>query len=276
MIEALEYMNTTIVIQLTNEDRKKRDLRELILKNKEKLIKVVTKCEMLRVELDMVRQEYSVRVGQLFHKSNQQDLDIIYFRNLIQLIDQGKSYDEAVKELDDTYYAQQRKLEQEREQMRRAQEIYEKRQQSQAKPIDKTIKNLWKQLVSKFHPDLVQDEKEKKRREKIMKQLNQAYEEQNIEALKNMENNSQVENIEESTIEKLTQILEDTENQIIEQEAAYQDLKDSEWYRWKTNIARAKKRKKDVFLDIERTLLNEIVRKIETLNELREKVEKMK
>lgn len=261
---------------ITPEDQQKIILQELVKKNKSKLVKIVTKCEMLRVELDMVRQEYSVRVGQLFHKSNQQDLDIIYYRNLIQLMNDGKTYDEAVEELDNTYYAQQRKLEEEKEQMRRAQEIYEKRQQSEIQPEDKNIKNLWKQLVSRFHPDLVQDEKEKKRREEIMKQLNQAYEEQDMDALKNMENDAHVENIALSTIEKLTQILEETENQIIEQEAIYQELRESEWYRWKINIARAKKRKKDIFLDLEQTLLDEIVRKMDTVNELRELVDNMK
>lgn len=264
--------SNSVITHNTKEDKQKKDLQELILRNRQKLVTIVTKCEMLRVELDMVRQEYSVRVGQLFHKSNQQDLDIIYYRNLIQLMNDGKTYEEAVKELEDTYYAQQRRLEQEKEQMRKAQEIYEKRQQSEVKPEDKNIKNLWKQLVSKFHPDLVQDEKEKKRRENIMKQLNQAYEEQNLEALQNMENNAHVENFEESTIEKLTKILEDTENQIIEQEAVYQELKESEWYRWKINIARAKKRKKDVFLELETTLLNEIVRKMEVIKLLKEQI----
>jgi hypothetical protein len=227
---------------------------------------------MLRVELDMVRQEYSVRVGKLFHKSNQQDLDIIYFNNLLQLIQQGKSYEEAVKELDDTYYAKQRKLEEEREQMRRAQEIYEKRQESQNRRDDKEIKNLWKQLVSRFHPDLVQDSKEKKRREDIMKRLNRAYEEQNMEALKNMADDAQVSNYEETTVESLTQILVDTENQITEQEQVYQELKESEWHRWKINIARAKRKNIDIFAELERSLLDEIVRKMETIKNLKSKI----
>jgi hypothetical protein len=120
-------MSNTLTIA-TEENKKKKDLQELIMKKRALLVKWVTKCEMLRVELDMVRQEYSARVGKLFHKSNQQDLDIIYFNNLIQLINEGKTYDEAVAELDNTYYAKQRKLEEEREQRLKAQEIYEKRQ----------------------------------------------------------------------------------------------------------------------------------------------------
>jgi hypothetical protein len=119
---------------------------------------------------------------------------------------------------------------------------------------------------------LLNYQKKKKRREEIMKQLNRAYEEQNIEVLKNLESDAQVKNYEETTIDTLTQILVDTENQIIEQEAVYQELKESEWYRWKINIARAKKRMKDIFLDLERTLLDEIVRKMDVIKALKEQV----
>jgi hypothetical protein len=259
-------------ITTTQEERKKRDLRALILKNRKKLIPLVTKCEMLKVELEMVQQEYTVRVGQLFHKSGQQDLDIIYYNNLLTLLEQGKTYEEAVDALADTYYAKQRKLEEEREQMERAKKIYEKRTSAEHAKEDASIKELWKKLVSKFHPDLVQDEKEKKRREEIMKQLNQAYEEQNIEVLQNMQNEVYIENIAETTVEKLIELLEMTENKISEQQALYLELKNSEWYRWKISIAKAKAKKQDVFLNLEKALLDEIVRKIDIIKDLKQKL----
>ncbi len=266
--------NTSLTV--TQEEKKKNDLQILIKKNRDKLVKLVTKCEMLKVELEMVQQEYTVRVGQLFHKSGQQDLDIIYYKNLISLMHEGRSYDEAVTELEDTYYARQRKLDEEREQMERAKEIYEKRIRANEITEDMSIKELWKQLVSKFHPDLVQDEQEKKRREEIMKKLNQAYEEQNVEILKSLERDAIIENTHDVTIDKLTDILIRTENQIIEQQALYLDLRNSEWYRWKLNIAKAKTKKIDIFRDLERSLLDEIVKKIEVLKFLLEKIEVLK
>lgn len=208
-------MNVSTKLSTTQEEQKKNNLRRRILKNREKLLKLVTQCEMLKVELEMVQQEYTVRVGQLFHKSGQQDLDIIYYENVLSLMEKGKTYEQAVEELGDTYYARQRKLEEEREQMAQAKEIYDRRVQADAIPEDVNIKNLWKQLVSKFHPDLAQDTKEKKRREEIMKKLNQAYEEQNVEILQNMQTDVYVENLEDTTVENLTEILVSTENQVL-------------------------------------------------------------
>ena len=139
----IDTFMTHSLIKSTVEERKKKDLQERIEKQKKKLVSLITKCELLRVELDMIRQEYTVRVGQLFHKSNQQDLDIIYYRNLIELLEKGYTYSDAVKKLDDTYYAQQHKLHKEREQMQRDQKIYEMRIESADKSQDPQIKNLW-------------------------------------------------------------------------------------------------------------------------------------
>lgn len=267
---------THSLIKSTVEERKKKDLQERIEKQKKKLVSLITKCELLRVELDMIRQEYTVRVGQLFHKSNQQDLDIIYYRNLIELLEKGYTYSDAVKKLDDTYYAQQHKLHKEREQMQRDQKIYEMRIESADKSQDPQIKNLWKQLVSKFHPDLVQDQKEKSRREEMMKLINRAYQEKNMDTLKKLQNNSSHIFNAENTIQSLENILVEIENQIIEQEEVYEELKTSEWYHWRTTIARAKKKNQDVFIDIEHNLLNEIVKKMELLEKLKQTVEQMR
>ncbi len=267
---------THSLIKSTVEERKKKDLQERIEKQKKKLVSLITKCELLRVELDMIRQEYTVRVGQLFHKSNQQDLDIIYYRNLIELLEKGYTYSDAVKKLDDTYYAQQHKLHKEREQMQRDQKIYEMRIESADKSQDPQIKNLWKQLVSKFHPDLVQDQNEKSRREEMMKLINRAYQEKNMDTLKKLQNNSSHIFNAENTIQSLENILVEIENQIIEQEEVYEELKTSEWYHWRTTIARAKKKNQDVFIDIEHNLLNEIVKKMELLEKLKQTVEQMR
>jgi hypothetical protein len=268
-------MNNSL-IKVTTEDTKKKSLQQRITVRRKKLVALITKCEELRVELDLVQQEYTVRVGKLFHKTNQQDLDIIYYNNIIDLMSKGMSYADAVQKLDDTFYAQQRKLDEEREQMKRAQQLYEMHIGTAKKSDDPQIKNLWKQLVSKFHPDLVQDTKEKSRREEIMKLINRAYQEQNVESLKRLQNEANIELDIDNTIADLERVLVDIENQIIEQEEVYIDLKTSEWYQWKINIARAKKKDTDVFADIEHNLLNEIVRKMDVVNGLREEVEKMK
>ena len=258
------------------EEKEKKVLQKIILKARQKLIVTITKTEMLRVELEMVKQEYHVRVGSLYLRSNQQDLEIIYYKNLLELMHNGYSYEEAVKKLDTTYYGQQKKMEEEREKLKWEKEIFNKREKSENNPEENDIKKLWKYLVSKFHPDLVLDAKEKKHREEIMKKVNRAYEEKNYNMLLQLKNEVSVEMSEENTIEKLTEFLIDIENEIIQQEIFFKELKNSEWHIWKLKIEKAKKQNKDIFIEIERPLLNEIVRNDEILHSLRVHIEQLR
>lgn len=256
----------------THNNTKKKKLKERILKKRRQLTLSITKVEMLRVKLDMVKQEYDVRVGNLYLKGNQQDLEIIYYRNILQLMKEGLSYEDAVRKLNETYYGKQRKLEHEKEQIQYEEKIYKKRAESQFNPNDKSLKNLWKYLVGKFHPDLVQDSTEKKRREVIMKQINRAYEEQDYENLKRLENEVHIDTYEESTLGKLEQILVEIENEIIQQAVYLRELRTSDWFAWKVKIENAKKRNTDIFADIERGLLDDIVRKYAILRTLKAQV----
>src|SRR5258708_7266000 len=102
----------------SREEKEKRILKKLIQKSRQKLVTAITKTEILRVELEMVKQEYHIRVGSLYLRSNQQDLEIIYYKNLLELMHDGYTFDEAVKKLDTTYYGQQKKLEEEKEKLK--------------------------------------------------------------------------------------------------------------------------------------------------------------
>ncbi len=267
--------NTLSPILLSNEEEiKKRKLKNIIRKKRILLTKIVTKTEMLRVELDMVKQEYDVRVGSLYLKDNQLDLEIIYLRNVIQLIEQGLSYKDAVEQLNDTYYAKQRQYEQEREQMRQEEQIFKERSGSKAKYATEELRKIWKKLVAKFHPDLVQDMDEKKHREEMMKQINRAYEEHNLDKLKQLEKESIISEDTEHSIEELEAIIIEINKQIEDQNNAYQELRVSEWYSWRTRLKKAKNENYDIFAGIERTLLNDIVRKMDILRKLREKINK--
>src|SRR5581483_9759114 len=116
-----------IIVSL--EDKEKKILKEAILKKRQKLVGWITKNEMLRVELDMISKEYHVRVGSLYLRSNQQDLEIIYFQNLLDLLRQGFSYKQAIKKLDKTYYGQQKRLEEEKEKLKWEKEIFNKHEE---------------------------------------------------------------------------------------------------------------------------------------------------
>lgn len=251
------------------EEAKRKRLVTSIQKKRALLKQLVIKTETLRVGLEMAKQEYMVKVGSLFLKDNHLELEIIRYRNILHLIEEGKTYDEAVQELADTFYAQQVEIEREQSKIKEDEQIMIKREEHQAdERFD--IKKIWKRLIAKFHPDLVQDPQEKKKRDGVMKQINKAYQEGDYEQLVKIEKDN-LDHKETSVVnleEILLQLLNDIEHQKIE----FSELKQSEWYGWMEKIERAKKKKENIFASTERMLLDDIVAKYDVLNALKAQI----
>ncbi|CAN5208960.1 hypothetical protein BH09PAT1_BH09PAT1_7750 [soil metagenome] len=257
------------------EEEKNRTLLLASIKRKRTLLqKLVVRGEMLKVRLDMLKGEYTVKIGSLVLKDNHMDLEIINMRNLLHLMREGKTYDEAVVELSTTFFAEQLEMEKEEEKIRIEKETFDKRQEQESSELLIEAKKLWKRLIGLFHPDLTQDPNEKKRREEIMKQINQAYEEGDYSKLTRIEREQTV--INDSTLENLEEMLIQIENEILQQEKLYQELKESEWYRWDQKISRAKKTLDDIFRDVEKKLIDDILAKIEIIKSLTKDIDLLK
>lgn len=262
------YMNTQIIISTSKEDRVKKQLQTSILRKRKVLEVWMEKVELLRMDLELVKNEYNVRIGYLFLKDNQLDLEIIQLKNLKRLMDEGMTYDEAMRAEEDTFYNEILRMQKEQENMEKEKEIFEKRSELST-DLQEELKILWKKLIRKFHPDLVTDAEEKTQRESLMKQINKAYTEGDIQMLQKLENHMHVENAKESTIEKLELILVETENLIRSCKEEFKELRESEWYSWKKRIEKGKKERIDIFAALEKNLLDDIVKKIHILEKLR-------
>lgn len=269
-------MQYTQIIPSSEDKINRKQLQASIRKKRLKLKNLVIKTEMLKIELEMIRQEYMVRIGSLFVKDNTIDLEIMHLKNIISLMNQGKSYEQAEKELSESFYAKQLKEELEKEE----EHVNVKHEDIQVGvnnylPLqnDGDIKKLWKKLIGKFHPDLVQNRKKKRLHEKIMKQINQAYEEGNITQLKKIEQEHTIDH--DNTVAMLEDMLIEIENEIIHVKKLHQTLLDSEWYSWKIKIREAKKRNYDIFATEEKKLLNDIMSKYTVINSLREQIEQL-
>lgn len=268
----------SLIISTTAEDKEKKELQKVILKRRGILEKWTEKLESLKLELDLIKHEYHVRVGALLLKDNQLDLEIVQLKNLKELMSQGLSYDEAVKQEEDAFYNDILRMQQEQEEITEEEALLQKRD-SVEEGVKQTVKEVWKKLIRKFHPDLVTDVKEKTKREEIMKQINNAYAAFDLETLKQFENYVDTSSMIDYSPERLEKILEETEQMIQQAIYDYKDLRDSQWYGWKIKIdkERVKAKKKqtpmqDVFKDLENQLLNDIVKKIAILRRLREEV----
>lgn len=260
-------MNTRLII--SSEEKKKKDLQNSIARKQKILEEWMAKVEMLRIDLDMVQREYHVRVGRLLLRDNQLDLEIIQYRNLLALLKEGISYDEAIKQEKDKFYHEFYSIHEEEAKLHEDQELIQKNNTISDELLQQ-IKNLWKDLIRKFHPDLVTDPKEKSQREDIMKKINKAYAEKDLETLQQIAQHTFVSSNTIVSIETLERLLVQIENMIISLKMEYKELRISEWYGWKEKIAKAKKEQTDVFADLEESILDDIVTKKHILEELKQ------
>lgn len=273
MMDFHKFMPTQTLISLTLSDNEKN--RKLLLnsikKKRLQLQKLVVRSELLRTKLDMLKREYMVKIGSLVLKDNQLDFEMIRLRNMISLMKEGKTFDEAEKELEDTFYAEQLEIDKESENIRNAERVFEKSKEWNSDEEQQKAKKLFRKLIALFHPDLSQDEVEKRRREDIMKQINQAYEEGDITWLSRIE--SEHATTQETPVNRLEDILVMLENEIFEHEKEFTLLKESEWYKWHIKISKTQKTISDIFSDVEKKLLDDIVGKIIEVRELQKTIE---
>lgn len=266
-------MQKHLIISVTKEEKAKQQLKASIERKKKILSQWMEKVETLKMELELIQNEYNVRIGYLLLKDNQLDLEIIQYKNLKRLMDEGMTYEEAVKAEEDAFYSEILRMQKEQERLEEEKSFFEKRQ-DMSEEIRASIKELWKRLIRKFHPDLVTDQDEKNKREALMKRINTAYAQGDVETLEEMENTIEIQDLEETDKEKLELVLVKTENLIQKAKQDFLDLRDSQWYSWKKRIDSAKKLPTpvDVFADMEKKLLDDVVKKITILRELRSQV----
>lgn len=267
----IQFMNAFALEKTVNkkETIKRTRLLKVIEKKRSILKELVIKVETLRISLDMAKQEYMVKVGSLFLKDNHLDLEIIRLQNILSLMHDGLTYDQASKQIQETYYSQQIEFEREQAQIREDEKIMQMREENETKPHD-DIKDIWKRLIAKFHPDLIQDTKEKKKRDAVMKQINRAYQEGDYDQLVKIERDNVLH--EETTIDNLEEILLTLMTDIEKLRIEMRELKQSEWHDWMEKIERAKKKNSNIFADTERKLLDDIVAKYDVLNALKAEI----
>lgn len=256
-------MNASLIV---TEDKVKQRLEQSIQKKRQVLETWMEKVEELKIELNLIKNEYTVRIGYLLLKDNQLDLEIIQYKNLKKLMDEGMTYEEAKKAEEDKFYNEILRIQKEQEKLAEEKSFFEKRQEI-SKEVQEDIKMLWKKLIRKFHPDLVTNPEEKIAKEKLMKQINKAYTEGNYEMLLELESHTYIDHIEGTSNESLENILVQIENHIQKTKQEFTDLRESEWYEWKKRID--KTTEGDVFAELEKKLLDDVVKKIEILQELR-------
>lgn len=266
-------MKKSLLTTTTKEEKKKQTLKGLIEKKTKILEELMEKAELLKMELEFVAHEYNVRIGGLLLKDNQLDLEILQLKNLQELIRGGMTYQEAMKYEEDAFYSETIRMQKEQEKLDEERKFLDDIQDV-SEEVMESIKTIWKKLIRLYHPDLVSDPHEKTRREEVMKKINKAYSENNLEALLQFEATQDMQQISELSLVQLEENLEKVEQAIADAQGDLLVLQKSTWYEWKKKKEKAKERdtKTDIFADLEKKFLDDIVKKIEIVQKLREEV----
>lgn len=120
-------MKNALIKIISPEEKEKTSLQKS-LHNKQKILTDwMEKVESLRIELDLIKNEYDVRIGALLLKDNQLDLEIIQHKNLKRLMQEGMTYEEALKHDEDKFYNEILQMQKEQERIREEQNVLQNR-----------------------------------------------------------------------------------------------------------------------------------------------------
>lgn len=262
-------MKQALIKITAQEDITMKELYTSIQRRSRLLTKLTTKLTLLKMELSIIQHEYQKRIGRLYKRDDQLDLEIIHYKNILRLIKEGLSLETALKKLQDKFYASEN-TESFSWHYGRQQFTSQPREESIPEEKKLEVKKLWRDLLFKLHPDLVMNREEKKRREILMKKLNKAYANFDVLAIEAIADSCD-DLFEEVTAEKLERQLTAIEKQIAGIELEKKMLRKTEWYSWKRKKERGRKTI-DVFQELEEQLVSDIAKKVDILSVLKKKV----
>lgn len=234
-----------------------------------------TKIDILEKELGSIQNEYYKRIGHLYTLLDRLDLEIRFFDEIKELLESGLTYREAR-----TQIFAENKDQHDPDQDKGNFPGWNIPKVAPLPHLDedhkRAIKTLYRKLCQKYHPDLAKNVKEKLRNEAIMKKINQAYHDKNIDALESILELEIVEDMEKASVEFLKKKLSQFINRIYELKKMFSSLVQSEWYNWKIRKDKARKGNKDVFKELESKIKEEIDYRKAIIEDFRRTHEKIK
>jgi len=259
-------MNKFIKLKsVIDESIEKRKLEKAISEKEKELNTLIEKVEQLKIDLTVVKQEYDIKVGRLYLRLDELDLEILKFKKIEDLINKGFSFKEAQKIVEETLQKKQEQIKEEYKKLDEEEtEIENRRSLSESEKEE--LKKLYYKLAHQYHPD------KSGGNEEIMKKINEAYAKGDIETLRAIDQaGSRSRGEKGQTIKALRVKLVELEMSIEKVRQEYEELKKSEWYILKQNIEKARRQGRDILNELADKLLSDIAKKENRVKELKEK-----
>jgi hypothetical protein len=247
-----------------DEPIEKRELEKAIWEKEKKLNDLIEEIEHLKIDLTVVKQEYDVRVGRLYLKLDELDLEILKFKKIEDLINKGFSFEEAQKIVEETLKKRREQITEEYKKLNEEEKEVETRKGISAEDKEE-LKKLWRKLAHKYHPDKIGGNEE------MMKKINKAYAEGDLETLRAIDQSGTGNGVKTQTVEVLKSKLAGLEISIKKINQEYESLKKSEWFILKENIEKAKEHDRDILIELADKVLSDIAKKENQVSELMKK-----
>ena len=247
-----------------DEPKEKRELQQAISEKEKVLIGLVEEIENFKIDLSIVKQEYDIKIGRLYLKLDEVELEILKFKKIEDLINKGFSFEEAQKVVEDTLKKRREQIEEEYKKLNEEEKDVEKRK-TISKEEQEELKKLFRKLAHKFHPDLTGGD------DTMMKRINKAYTDGDLETLRAIDQGEGVGSVDIKTIEELKRKLAKLEESIKKALHEQEQLKRSEWAILKDSIDKAEKQNRDILSELADKVVEDIAKKENQIEELKKK-----
>ncbi|MES2953545.1 MAG: DnaJ domain-containing protein [Patescibacteria group bacterium] len=239
-------------------------LRALLAKKKQEFSRLAGRLERLKDELLELKYEHDMRIGRLTYESDMLDYSLFESKKINDLMVKGYTYADARKLVEERTFSEFAKA-REREQEALGDEGAPSESGHSPKVAQSAeLKKLFRKLAHKYHPDLAEGNAEK------MKEINRAYSEGNIDALRAIERGVDEDLLPEAIPETdLSAHLRTIDVGIVRLKQRLRAFTKSEWYALKREIEKARKEEQDFFATWEKKLKAEIAKKRRELTKIK-------
>jgi len=240
-----------------------RELKRLISEKEGILLIILEKTEQLRIDLSIIKQEYDIKIGRLYLRIDECDLEILKYKKIEDLISKGISFEEAQKIVEAGLKKNYEQIKDQYSKLDEEEKDFENRKILSFDEQEE-VKRLFHKLAHKYHPD-------KGGNDEMMKKINKAYFEGDLETLRAISAEESTMDIEIATIELLRAKLLKLEKAIEKANNNFSILENSEWSILNKNIERTLQQKRNLLNELADTILTEIAKKENQIDELNKK-----
>jgi hypothetical protein len=257
------------IVSGLNNIQKEISIWEVRLAEKEKKVSDLSiQIQNLKIALNLFLGEYNSKVGVLYISLDKIKLRIKEYQSRINLA-KGKKLspddlNNIEKEVRGNFFQERSKIDNLESETSDSSEEYDKNlEKEKEKYLDRKslekLKKLYRKLALRFHPDRAKNVKQRKEFEKIFPEINEAYQNGDLDTLKKyMKQAEREEQIaKEAPEEKLVRLRKDYEIIlviILKIQRELEDLKTSETYKLKKKIDQAKEKERDLIQELATTI----------------------